>query len=140
MKRLAYLIVSDAEGATKCVTIKVVGAANDIDAKIAAKSIAESLLVKTAIFGNDPNWGRIACAAGYSGAELREDKLSIYFEDISLFKNGSPVNFDKDRLIDILKRKEYTIVIDFGIGKSSFEYLTSDLSYEYVKINAEYST
>jgi len=140
MKRLAYLIVSDAEGATKCVTIKVVGAANDIDAKIAAKSIAESLLVKTAIFGNDPNWGRIACAAGYSGAELREGKLSIYFEDISLFKNGSPVNFDKDRLIDILKRKEYTIVIDFGIGKSSFEYLTSDLSYEYVKINAEYST
>jgi len=140
MKRLAYLIVSDAEGATKCVTIKVVGAANDIDAKIAAKSIAESLLVKTAIFGNDPNWGRIACAAGYSGAELREDKLSIYFEDISLFKNGSPVNFDKDRLIDILKRKEYTIIIDFGIGKSSFEYLTSDLSYEYVKINAEYST
>jgi glutamate N-acetyltransferase/amino-acid N-acetyltransferase len=140
MKRLAYLIVSDAEGATKCVTIKVVGASNDIDAKIAAKSIAESLLVKTAIFGNDPNWGRIACAAGYSGAELREDKLSIYFEDISLFKNGSPVNFDKDRLIDILKRKEYTIIIDFGIGKSSFEYLTSDLSYEYVKINAEYST
>jgi len=140
MKRLAYLIVSDAEGATKCVTIKVVGAANDSDAKIAAKSIAESLLVKTAIFGNDPNWGRIACAAGYSGAELREDKLSIYFEDISLFKNGSPVNFDKDRLIDILKRKEYTIIIDFGIGKSSFEYLTSDLSYEYVKINAEYST
>lgn len=140
MKRLAYLIVCDAEGATKCVTIKVVGAANDIDAKIAAKSIAESLLVKTAIFGNDPNWGRIACAAGYSGAELREGKLSIYFEDISLFKNGSPVNFDKDRLIDILKRKEYTIVIDFGIGKSSFEYLTSDLSYEYVKINAEYST
>lgn len=140
MKRLAYLIVSDAEGATKCVTIKVVGAANDIDAKIAAKSIAESLLVKTAIFGNDPNWGRIACAAGYSGAELREGKLSIYFEDISLFKNGSPVNFDKDRLIDILKRKEYTIIIDFGIGKSSFEYLTSDLSYEYVKINAEYST
>ena len=140
MKRLAYLIVSDAEGATKCVTIKVIGAANDIDAKIAAKSIAESLLVKTAIFGNDPNWGRIACAAGYSGAELREDKLSIYFEDISLFKNGSPVNFDKDRLIDILKRKEYTIIIDFGIGKSSFEYLTSDLSYEYVKINAEYST
>ena len=140
MKRLAYLIVSDAEGATKCVTIKVVGAANDSDAKIAAKSIAESLLVKTAIFGNDPNWGRIACAAGYSGAELREGKLSIYFEDISLFKNGSPVNFDKDRLIDILKRKEYTIIIDFGIGKSSFEYLTSDLSYEYVKINAEYST
>jgi glutamate N-acetyltransferase/amino-acid N-acetyltransferase len=140
MKRLAYLIVSDAEGATKCVTIKVVGAANDSDAKIAAKSIAESLLVKTAIFGNDPNWGRIACAAGYSGAELREDKLSIYFEDISLFKNGSPVNFDKDRLIDILKRKEYTIIIDFGIGKSLFEYLTSDLTYEYVKINAEYST
>ncbi|MEJ5362585.1 MAG: bifunctional glutamate N-acetyltransferase/amino-acid acetyltransferase ArgJ, partial [Spirochaetota bacterium] len=86
MKKLAYLIVSDAEGATKCVTIKVIHAANDSDAKIAAKSIAESLLVKTAMFGNDPNWGRIACAAGYSGAQLQEDKLSIYFDEIPLFK------------------------------------------------------
>ncbi|MCX8122713.1 MAG: bifunctional glutamate N-acetyltransferase/amino-acid acetyltransferase ArgJ [Spirochaetes bacterium] len=140
MKKLAYLIVSDAEGATKCVTIKVIHAANDADAKKAAKSIAESLLVKTAMFGNDPNWGRIACAAGYSGAELYEDSLSIYFDDIPLFKNGTPVEYDKELLINILKKREYTITVDLGIGNSQFEYLTSDLSYDYVKINAEYST
>lgn len=140
MKKLAYLIVSDAEGATKCVTIKVIHAANDNDAKKAAKSIAESLLVKTAMFGNDPNWGRIACAAGYSGAELHEEKLSIYFDEIPLFKNGAPVEYEKERLIHILKKREYTITVDFGIGNSQFEYLTSDLSYDYVKINAEYST
>lgn len=140
MKKLAHLIVSDAEGATKCVTIKVIHAANDGDAKKAAKSIAESLLVKTAMFGNDPNWGRIACAAGYSGAELREDKLSIYFDEIPLFKDGSPVEYDKEKLMIILKKREYTITVDFGIGNSEFEFLTSDLSYDYVKINAEYST
>lgn len=140
MKKLAYLIVSDAEGATKCVTIKVIHAANDGDAKKAAKSIAESLLVKTAMFGNDPNWGRIACAAGYSGAELLEDKLSIYFDEIPLFKDGSPVEYDKEKLMIILKKREYTITVDFGIGNSEFEFLTSDLSYDYVKINAEYST
>ncbi|MEW6526622.1 MAG: bifunctional glutamate N-acetyltransferase/amino-acid acetyltransferase ArgJ [Spirochaetota bacterium] len=140
MKKLAYLIVSDAEGATKCVTIKVIHAANDGDAKKAAKSIAESLLVKTAMFGNDPNWGRIACAAGYSGAQLQEDKLSIYFDKIPLFKDGSPVSYDKEKLMSILKKREYTITVDFGIGNSEFEYLTSDLSYDYVKINAEYST
>ncbi|NMB63595.1 MAG: bifunctional glutamate N-acetyltransferase/amino-acid acetyltransferase ArgJ [Spirochaetes bacterium] len=140
MKKLAHLIVSDAEGATKCVTIKVIHAANDGDAKKAAKSIAESLLVKTAMFGNDPNWGRIACAAGYSGAELLEDKLSIYFDEIPLFKDGSPVEYDKEKLMIILKKREYTITVDFGIGNSEFEFLTSDLSYDYVKINAEYST
>ncbi len=140
MKKLAYLIVSDAEGATKCVTIKVIHAANDSDAKKAAKSIAESLLVKTAMFGNDPNWGRIACAAGYSGAELHEDRLSIYFDEIPLFKNGAPVEYEKEKLINILKKREYTITVDFGIGNAHFEYLTSDLSYDYVKINAEYST
>ncbi|HOJ27797.1 MAG TPA: bifunctional glutamate N-acetyltransferase/amino-acid acetyltransferase ArgJ [Spirochaetota bacterium] len=140
MKKLAYLIVSDAEGATKCVTVKVIHAANDGDAKKAAKSIAESLLVKTAMFGNDPNWGRIACAAGYSGAELLEDKLSIYFDEIPLFKDGSPVEYDKEKLMIILKKREYTITVDFGIGNSEFEFLTSDLSYDYVKINAEYST
>jgi glutamate N-acetyltransferase/amino-acid N-acetyltransferase len=140
MKKLAYLIVSDAEGATKCVTIKVIHAANDIDAKKAAKSIAESLLVKTAMFGNDPNWGRIACAAGYSGAQLQEETLSIYFDSIPLFKNGTPVEYEKETLIKILQKREYTITVDLGIGNSEFEYLTSDLSYDYVKINAEYST
>lgn len=140
MKKLAYLIVSDAEGATKCVTVKVIHAANDNDAKKAAKSIAESMLVKTAMFGNDPNWGRIACAAGYSGAELHEDTLSIYFDSVPLFRNGNPVEYEKETLIKILQKREYTITVDLGIGNSEFEYLTSDLSYDYVKINAEYST
>ncbi|MGQ9847405.1 MAG: bifunctional glutamate N-acetyltransferase/amino-acid acetyltransferase ArgJ [Bacteroidales bacterium] len=140
MKKMAYLIVSDAEGGTKCVTIKVVHAASDTDAKKAAKSIAESLLVKTAMFGNDPNWGRIACAAGYSGAQLQENTLSIYFDSIPLFKNGTPVTYEKEVLVKILQKREYTITVDLGIGNSEFEYLTSDLSFDYVKINAEYST
>ncbi len=137
---LAEMLVTDGEGVTKVVTINVINAKNDQDAVTCAKHIAESLLVKTAIFGNDPNWGRIACAAGYSGAEIVEDKLSIFFEKIALLKNGTPQPHDQQQLKNILQQEKYSVTIDLQLGKASASILTSDLTYDYVKINAEYST
>ncbi len=137
---LARLIVKDAEGATRLVTISLKGAATEEDARRAARAVAESLLVKTALFGKDPNWGRIACAAGYSGAQVEEKRLTISFEDIPIFGNGKPLSFDREALASVMDRREYTIHVDLGLGNGSFSYLTSDLTYDYVKINAEYST
>jgi len=140
MDKLAFMLVEDGEGVTKVVKIQVETARDENDAKKIAKSVSESLLVKTAIFGKDPNWGRIACAAGYSGAELDEDKLSIFIEDIQLLKNGSPCTYDENIMNEIMDKDYYEIKVEVGIGDSSAQYLTSDLSYDYVKINAEYST
>jgi glutamate N-acetyltransferase / amino-acid N-acetyltransferase len=137
---LSYMLVKDAEGGTKCVTINVSGAKNDTDAKKCAKAISQSLLVKTAFFGNDPNWGRIACAAGYSGAEFDMKKISVFLEGIELLRNGQPVSTDPTALAEIMKRAEYSVTVNLGEGQSAFTYLTSDISYDYVKINADYST
>lgn len=138
--RLGELIVTDAEGATKLARITVTGAATEKDAKLAARAIAESMLVKTAMFGKDPNWGRIACAAGYSGADVSEDKLTIRIEDEVLFTDGAPTEKNEEHLLEILGRRSYTIHVDLGLGNGTATYMTSDLSYDYVKINAEYST
>jgi glutamate N-acetyltransferase/amino-acid N-acetyltransferase len=140
MNRLAELLVFDGEGATKAVRINVVNAANDKDAQLIASSVSKSLLVKTAIFGNDPNWGRIACAAGYSGAALEEKKLSIYINKKGLFIEGKPCDVDYKELEEILKERNYTITIDAGLGEGDASMLTTDISYDYVKINAAYST
>jgi len=137
---LAQLIVYDAEGATKSVKIRTIGAATDDDADKIARAVSQSLLVKTAIFGNDPNWGRIVCAAGYSGADINESTLSVYVEDIPLFVKGSPTEQDLKELESVLKRRNYTITIDVGLGNGESIMWTSDLSFDYVKINAEYST
>jgi len=133
-------LVTDGEGATKCVEILVNGAKTAADAKKCAKEIAESLLVKTAFFGSDPNWGRVACAAGYSGAEFDPQKMSISFDDMMIFKNGAPLNFDKKDLESVMKKKEFRVTVELNAGNFSFMYLTSDISVDYVKINAEYST
>ncbi len=138
--RLAQMLVRDGEGATKFVTITVSGARTREDAKMAAKAIAESLLVKTALFGNDPNWGRIACAAGYSGASIREESLSISINGIPLFARGATQAYDRNRMCESLSEREIGIHVELGEGGESCEYLTSDISYEYVKINAEYTT
>jgi len=139
-EKLAELIVTDAEGATKLARITVTGAASEEDARLAARAIAESMLVKTAMFGKDPNWGRIACAAGYSGANITEEKLTIRIEDAVLFTKGAPTEKNLEHLMEILGRRSYTIHVDLGIGNGTATYMTSDLSYDYVKINAEYST
>lgn len=137
---LAEKLMFDGEGVSKVVRINVTSASDKKDADLIARSVSRSLLVKTAIFGNDPNWGRIACAAGYSGAEIEEDLLSIMIEDKALFKKGETVDVNYKDLEEILKRKSYNINIDIGLGNGHSSIITSDLSYEYVKINAEYST
>ena len=140
LDKLSEMTLSDGEGTTKIVKVNVTEAKTKDDARLVAKSISESLLVKTAFFGKDPNWGRIACAAGYSGAEIKESSLSIYFEDIPLLINGSPAKYNMKKLYEILNKKKFSITINLGIGDASSSYLTTDLSYEYIKINAEYTT
>lgn len=138
--RISEMLIDDGEGTTKRVRIRVRGARSDGDAARAARSVAQSLLVKTAFFGNDPNWGRIAAAAGYSGAEVDESKLSVYFNDMILLLNGAPVEFRREELIDIMKKNIFEVTVDLGLGSSEASMLTTDISVEYVKINAEYST
>jgi len=140
LSELAEMLMFDGEGVTKVVRVNVSGAADKKEAVLIAKSVSNSLLVKTAIFGNDPNWGRIACAAGYSGAEVDERLLSISIEDVALFKSGKTEDVDYGNLAEILNRKSYNININIGIGVGEASILTSDLSYDYVRINAEYST
>jgi glutamate N-acetyltransferase / amino-acid N-acetyltransferase len=138
--RLSEMLIDDGEGTTKRVRISVSGATSDADASRIARSVAQSLLVKTAFFGNDPNWGRIAAAAGYSGAEVDERKLGVSFDDMPLLVRGAPVDFDRERLIAIISRQAFEVTVDVGLGSSSWSMLTTDISVEYVKINAEYST
>jgi glutamate N-acetyltransferase/amino-acid N-acetyltransferase len=138
---LAKLIVKDAEGATKFVEIRVTGARSDADAKRAALSIANSCLVKTAFFGQDANWGRIFCAAGYSGAEVDPSRLALSFDDVCMAKNGVFTGGDAEaRGTDVLKQKEFTVTVDLGLGGGFATVYTSDLSHEYVSINADYRT
>jgi glutamate N-acetyltransferase / amino-acid N-acetyltransferase len=140
LARISEMLIDDGEGTTKRVRITVQNAASDADARRIAKSISESLLVKTALFGNDPNWGRIACAAGYSGAAIDEEKLCVSFDDMPLLVNGAPVEFDHDGLVGIMKKNIFEVFVDVGLGKSEWSMLTTDISIDYVKINAEYST
>ncbi len=136
---LAQMIVKDGEGATKFITINVVGAKNSSDAKRVAKTVANSALVKTAFYGEDPNWGRIIAAVGYSGVPLKEEKIDIYINGICLFEKGLPT-MKEDELKDSLKQKEIDVLINLNAGKSRARVFTSDLTEEYVKINSAYRT
>jgi glutamate N-acetyltransferase / amino-acid N-acetyltransferase len=138
--RLSEMLIDDGEGTTKRVRVSVVRAKSDGDAARVARSVAQSLLVKTAFFGNDPNWGRIAAAAGYSGAEIDERKLGVSFDGMPLLVNGTPVDFDRDSLVAIISRQAFEVTVDVGLGSSSWSMLTTDITFDYVKINAEYST
>jgi glutamate N-acetyltransferase/amino-acid N-acetyltransferase len=140
LSRLSEMLIDDGEGTTKRVRITVKNAKSDRDAERIARAISGSLLVKTAFFGNDPNWGRIAAAAGYSGAAIDERKLSVSFDDMPLLVNGTPVEFDREGLVAIMKKNIFEVFIDIGLGKSGCTLLTTDISVDYVKINAEYST
>ncbi len=140
MSDLAYMLIKDAEGATKCVKIKCINAKTLNDAKLCSRTIAQSMLVKTAIFGEDPNWGRIACAAGYSGAKFDPDKISILFNDVILLDKGTPLSDNIKDAEKVIKNNEYTITVDLNEDNYGWTFLTSDLSYDYVKINAEYTT
>ena len=140
-KQLAIEVVKDGEGATKFVTIRVEGARSRKDARKVGFAVATSSLVKTAIFGEDPNWGRIVCAIGNAGAHIKPDHIDITLNAMPLVKDGAPVPNASMR--DLQKKmKSKSIVIDIGLhcGREQAEVYTCDLSYDYVKINAEYTT
>lgn len=140
LQNLSEKLVRDGEGATKLIRVHIINARSDEDAVLMARKISESVLVKTAFFGEDPNWGRIAMALGNSGAEIQEDSLSISFDDCVFFENGRSKTVAPEKIKDVMGQKEITVTVDCGLEKGEAFYLTSDLSYEYVKINAEYAT
>ena len=138
---LAKKIVQDGEGATKFVEIKVAGAQSHADAKKAALAVANSLLVKTAFFGQDANWGRIICAVGYAGIPMDQNKVEIRFGDVVMASNGIFAGGDAEAAgTEVLKQKEFKVTIDLHMGSGEATVYTSDLSYDYVKINADYRT
>ena len=136
---LSKMIARDGEGATKFIEVEVKGARNDFDAEKAALAVANSNLVKTAIYGNDANWGRIMCALGYSGVSFREDLVDIFFGRVKIVDKGLATVNDK-KAGDVLKNKEVNIVIDLHAGKASAKVFTCDLTEGYIRINAEYRT
>jgi glutamate N-acetyltransferase / amino-acid N-acetyltransferase len=141
MERLARMLVADGEGATKLVTVTVRGAASRRDALTAARSVANSPLVKTAINGQDPNWGRIMMALGKSAARVDQSRVSIAFGDETIVERGIRREGTRlEKIREIMSGPEYGITIDLGLGAGEDRVLTSDLSEEYVRINAKYTT
>ncbi len=138
--KLAKMIVKDGEGAAKFIEIEVKNALEWEDAKRMAFSIANSLLVKTAIFGEDANWGRIMAAIGNSGVKIEEDKIDIYLKDLKLASKGCGIKYSEEEAKKILKEKEIKIIVDLNLGEESAKVWTCDLTPEYVKINAHYRT
>ncbi len=138
---LCAKIAEDGEGATKRIEVNVRGGKTDHDCKLAAKAVANSNLVKTAIFGNDPNWGRILCAIGYSGARFSSEGLTVSLGGMSVCEKLRPIAFPKDPMLSALKEKVVVIDIDLGMGENTCAVAhTCDLTYDYIKINAEYHT
>ncbi|MCP3872531.1 MAG: bifunctional glutamate N-acetyltransferase/amino-acid acetyltransferase ArgJ, partial [Desulfobacteraceae bacterium] len=136
---LAKMVVKDGEGATKLVQIIVKGAQSKKDAFNACETIAHSNLVKTAIYGEDPNWGRITAAAGRSGAHVVPDKMDLFFDDQALVSNGTWLgNKAEKKAAQIMKKKDITITLDLNLGQASDNFFFCDFSENYVKINAEY--
>ena len=139
-RELALGIVRGGEGATKVVTVTVTGAATATDARRCAKAIANSLLVKTAIHGGDPNWGRLIAVAGRAGVEFELDRAVVTIGPIVLFKDGAPHDELAPAAAEYLKGKEIAVGVHLGAGASSSTVWTCDLSAEYVRINADYRT
>jgi len=137
---LARSIARDGEGATKLITVRVMDAVSDAEARLAARAVASSSLVKTAVHGGDPNWGRIVCALGYSGAELALDRLHLTVGGLVVFERGSGVDVDLSAVRRAFEQPEIEIVATLGVGGGHAEAWGCDLSEEYVRINADYTT
>lgn len=137
---LARQIVADGEGATKLIEVRVTGAATDDEARAAARAIANSPLVKTAFFGQDPNWGRIVSAAGCADISSGPETMRLEIGGVVTFDRGAPVEADAERLKAVMAARDIPVHLDLGAGDGQARYLTCDLSYDYVKINAEYTT
>ncbi|MBL6970260.1 MAG: bifunctional glutamate N-acetyltransferase/amino-acid acetyltransferase ArgJ [Campylobacterales bacterium] len=142
MDDMAMMMVSDGEGAKKCVAFEVNGAVSDDEAENIAKALSNSLLVKTALFGEDPNWGRIASTVGSSGSKCSEDSLTITIGNVLVYDKGE-VYFDElmeAKAAKILQENGFKIICNIGLGDGSFTAYGCDLGYEYIKINADYRT
>ncbi len=140
MKDLAKKIVLDGEGATKLIELKVINAKNKVDAKKLALAVANSNLFKTAMFGQDLNWGRINVAMGSVDCDFDPEKVDIYIGDVLIVKNGMGVEFDRIYTEKLMKEKEVKFTVDLSYGKEEFSVLTTDMSFDYIKINALYHT
>ena len=139
-QQLARAIARDGEGATKLISVRVLDAASDGDAREAARAVASSSLVKTAVHGGDPNWGRIVCALGYSGAELALDRLHLTVGGLVVFERGAGVDVDLGAVRRAFEQPEIEITATLGLGDGRAEAWGCDLSEEYVRINADYTT
>lgn len=141
LRDLARLVVRDGEGATRAVDIFVRGAKTSTDAHKVARAVAYSPLVKTAFYGGDPNWGRIACAVGYAGASVDQDKLDIAVGEVPIGRNGMSTGGENERKAAVVMRQpEFSITIDLHLGRAAAHVVTSDLSVGYVRFNSAYST
>ena len=139
-KGLSQRIASDGEGATKFLTVHVTGTKSFADAKTIAMSVAKSPLVKTAFFGEDPNWGRVICAVGYAGVPMNPETTVVKFGGIPVYAHGVGADYDEAMLKKVMSEHDIVIDIDMGMGTQEATVWTCDFSYEYVKINGEYHT
>jgi glutamate N-acetyltransferase/amino-acid N-acetyltransferase len=137
---LAKKIIRDAEGAGHFVTVNVQGLPSTADARRIAKAVCESPLVKTAITGNDPNWGRIVSAAGYAGVPFQEQDLSLVLNGVVIYEAGRPLDYDEALLSQSMKQGDVVIDLQFRLGKSQITCWTCDLTAEYIRLNADYTT
>jgi glutamate N-acetyltransferase/amino-acid N-acetyltransferase len=140
MSDLALDMIRDGEGATKVIDIFVDEAKSVADAKRVAYAIANSNLVKTAFYGCDPNWGRIMAAAGSAGVQFPIDGVTLYIENIPVFSHGCRTESHEKELAEIMKRKEIKVHLLLGMGNKAYRVCASDLSMEYIRINAHYHT
>ncbi|MBW2153425.1 MAG: bifunctional glutamate N-acetyltransferase/amino-acid acetyltransferase ArgJ [Deltaproteobacteria bacterium] len=137
--KLARMLISDAEGATKLVEVSVKGALSENHAETIAFTVAHSPLVKTALFAEDANWGRIMAAVGRSGVPVNQDRIDVYFDDVMLVKNGVRCGDDAEaKATKVLRQPEYTMRIDLNMGTDEFSVLTCDFSIDYIRVNADY--
>jgi glutamate N-acetyltransferase/amino-acid N-acetyltransferase len=137
---LAYQIIADGEGATRVIRVKVESAKSDPDALKLARAVADSPLVKTAVHGSDPNWGRLTAAAGKCGAAVNPKKLSVWVGDVEVYRNGGPLEFDLGALRQLMRQKEVIFTFKLHLGTGACEFLGCDLTREYITINADYHT
>jgi len=134
-RQLARMIVEDGEGVSKFVEVHLKGAATYQDARKAAEAVANSMLVKCAWYGEDPNWGRIMDAVGYSSAKVREEMIDIFFDGVAAAQHGLPSNTPENTLKEILRNKKFTVTIDLHLGSAEYKVFTTDLTPEYVRFN-----
>ena len=137
---LAKSIAKDGEGASKLIEVTVEKAKSESDALVASKSVAGSLLVKTAVYGRDPNWGRIMMAVGKTGIPLNESKIDIYINEIQIVSEGKAISYNVNSVVAALGKKEVSIKISLNIGDGFGQAWGSDLTEEYVVFNSAYTT